>query len=192
MPQQYHFVSMASWLSFTGISHHNLLPHSPLIHLFTVNSNHHPGISPQSLNSSSQPLHLLGPCVPGCGKDCLILIPFRLPQISCFNLSVICFLSDSDSCSDVGMGLLLQFPHPWRAGPVLLPLLFPPLVPLSYRVLCGSIYSFPWSSTPLQLVLCTHFVSEGVFLMYPWREMYSISAFSSTILFSSSTEDLYL
>ena len=38
---------------------------------------------------------------------------------------------------------LLQFPLPPRAGPVLLTLLFSPLVPSSYRVLHGSIYSFP-------------------------------------------------
>ena len=61
----------------------------------------------------------------------------RLPQISCFTLSLKCFSSDSDSCPDVGIGPLLQFPHPPRAGPVLLTLLFAPLV------LFGSIYSFP-------------------------------------------------
>ena len=49
---------------------------------------------------SSQPLHLLGMQVPvqglyGCSKDCLILIPFRLPQISCFTLSLKRFSSDS-------------------------------------------------------------------------------------------------
>ena len=79
----------------------------------------------------------------GCSKDCLILIPFRLSHISCFTLNLQCFSSDSDSCSAVGTGLLLQFPHPLRAGPVLLTLLFFPLVPSSYRVLHGSIYSFP-------------------------------------------------
>ena len=73
----------------------------------------------------------------------LILIPLRLPQISCYTLSLKCFSSDSDNCSDVGIRLLLQFPHPPRAGPVLLTLLFSPLVPSSYRVLHGSIYSFP-------------------------------------------------
>ena len=50
-----------------------------------------------------------GTCVPvwgvyDCGKDCLILIPFRLPQISCFTLSLNCFSSDSDSCLAVGIG----------------------------------------------------------------------------------------
>ena len=35
-------------------------------------------------------------------------------------------------------------PHPPRAGPVLLTLLFFPLVAFFYRVLRGSIYSFPW------------------------------------------------
>ena len=87
-------------------------------------------------------------CVPvggmyGCGKDCLILTPFRLPQISCFTLSLKCFSSDSDSCPAVGIGPLLQFPHPLRAGPMLLTLLLFALVPSSYRVLHGSIYSFP-------------------------------------------------
>ena len=79
----------------------------------------------------------------GCGKDCLILIPFRLPQISCFTRRLKCFSSDSDNCPTVGIRTLLQFPHPPRVGPVLLILLFFPIVPSSYRVLCGSIYSFP-------------------------------------------------
>ena len=78
----------------------------------------------------------------GCGKDYLILIPFRLPQISCFILSLKCFSTDSDNCPDVGIRSLLQFPHPLRAGPVLRTLLFYPLVPSSYRVLRGSVYSF--------------------------------------------------
>ena len=79
----------------------------------------------------------------GCGKDYLILIPFRLPQISCFTLSLQCFSSDLDNCPAVGIGPLLQFPHPPRAGPVLLTFLFFPQVPSSYQVLHGSIYSFP-------------------------------------------------
>ena len=74
---------------------------------------------------------LQGTCVPvhgmyGCGKDCLILIPFRLPQISCFTLSLKCFSSDSHNCPNVGTGPLLQFPHRLRAGPIVLTLLFFP------------------------------------------------------------------
>ena len=79
----------------------------------------------------------------GFVKDCLILILFRLPQINCFTLSLKCFSSDSDNCPNVVIGPLLQFPHPLRAGPVLLTLLFFPLVPLSYPVFHGSIYSSP-------------------------------------------------
>ena len=82
----------------------------------------------------------------GCSKDCVILTPFRLPQFSCFTLSLKCLSSDSNSCPHVGIGPLLQFPHPLRAGPVLLTLLIPPLphrVPSSYWVLRGSIRSFP-------------------------------------------------
>ena len=43
----------------------------------------------------------------------------------------------------MGIGPQLQFPHLPRTGPVLLKLLFFPLVPSSYWVLHGSIYSFP-------------------------------------------------
>ena len=102
-----------------------------------VNSSPCPRIAPQSLRSNSQLLHLLGdlyPCLGtyGCSKDCLILISFRLPQISCFILSLKCFSSDSDNCPNVGIRALLQFPHPPRASPVLVTLLFSPLFPSSY------------------------------------------------------------
>ena len=154
---------MATRLSSTGMYHHNLLLNIPLIHLSSVNSSPHPGIAPQSLNSSSQLLpfqetHVPAQCIYGCGKDCLILIPFRLPEISYFTVSLKCF-SDSDNCPAVVIRPLLQFPHLVRAGPVLLTLLFLSLVPLSYRVLCGSIYSSPLIrySCPLSLVFCMHF-----------------------------------
>ena len=97
----------------------------------------------------------------GCSKGCLNLIPFKLPQITCFTLSLKCFSSDSDNCPDVGIGPLLQFPHPPRAGTAVLTLLCFPLVPSSYRVLRGSIYSFllvrysrPLSAGVLRALLC--------------------------------------
>ena len=113
-PTHNHLASTAALLSSTGISHHNLLSHIHSIHLSTVNSNPCPGIAPQSLNSSSKPLCLprnLHPC-PGYVwlRRGLILTPFRLPQISCFTLSLKCFSSDSDNCPNVGIILLLQSP----------------------------------------------------------------------------------
>ena len=122
---------MAARPSSAAISHHNLLPHLPSICLSAVNTSPRLEIAPQYLNSSFQLLHLPGDLVPvwgmyGCGKDCLILLSFRLSQISCFTLSLKCFSSDSDSCPDVGIRPLLQFPHLPRAGPVLLTLLFFP------------------------------------------------------------------
>jgi len=153
--QLYLFASVVAWLSSSIISHHDLLPHIPSIHLSAVNSSACPGIAPQSLNSSSELLHL-----PGYQRSCLgyvwlwqglILILFRLPQISYFTLSLKCFSSDSDNCPSVGIRPLLQFPHPLRAGPVLLTLLVSPLVPSSYWVLHGSIYSFgEGNGNPLQ------------------------------------------
>ena len=157
--QQYHLASMAARLSSTGILHHDLLPHLPTICLSEVNSIPYPEIAPHSTNSSSQLLHLPGALIPvwgmyGCSKDCLILFPFRLPQISCSTLSLKCFSSDSDNCPSVGIRPLLQFPHPPRAGPVILTL----LVPSSY--FAWFYILFHWSSTPVcsQLVFCMHFM----------------------------------
>ena len=91
----------------------------------------------------------------------VILIPFRLPQFSCFSLSLKCFSSDSDNCPNVGIEPLIQFLHPLWACPVLLTLLSFPLVPPSYRVLRGSIcsflllrYSCPLSAGVLHALLC--------------------------------------
>ena len=120
----------------------------------------------------------------GCGKDCLILIPFRLPQISCFTLRLKCFSFDSDNfpkCGDLTPALFPQ-PAEDKSSPTNTPVF--PLVPSSYRVLLvlyilihGQVLLFSlWCSA------CTS-VSEGVFLMYPWREMYPKSTYSSAILF---------
>ena len=117
-----------------------------------------------------------------CGKDCLSLIPFRLLQISCFTLSLNCFSSDTDNCPSVGIGPLLQFPHPPRAGPALLALPFFLLVP-SPTKFCVALYVLSrWSGTPVhsQLMFCSACtsVSEGVFLMYQWREMSMVNFYS--------------
>ena len=165
--------------SYTGLSSIGLLPWLPGFPLWAfpttissltsprsvsaVNSSSHSGIAPQSPNSSSQLLSL-----PGDLHLCPAYVwlqqglhLFRLPQISCFTFSFQCFSSDSDNCPDVGIRPLLQFPYPPRAGPVLLTLLFFPLVPSSYRVLHSSIYylllvgySCLLSASDLHAVLC--------------------------------------
>ena len=160
MTQQYGLASMAAWLSSTGFSHHSLLPHITLIRLSAVNSSPRPGIAPQSLNPSSQPLHLPGDqhSCPGyvwLRKDCLILILFRLPQISCFTLSLKCFSSDSDNCPSVGIRPLLQFLHPLKAGPVPLTLLFFP--PSSFVLPSFVWFYIVFSTVHSQLVFCLHF-----------------------------------
>ena len=75
-----------------------------------------PKLQPPAAAPSRRPASLSGVCLYGRGKDCLILIPFRLPQISCFTYCLKCSSSDSDNCPDVGIGPLLQFPH--RLGQV--------------------------------------------------------------------------
>ena len=121
----------------------------------------------------------------GSGKDCIILLPFRLPQISWFTLSLKSFSSDSDSCPNVGIGPLLQFPHPLRAGPVLLTLVSPP----SSFILPSFAWVYIFFSAGQVLLSalswCSPCISvpEGIFLMYLWREMYCKSTYSSAILF---------
>ena len=125
----------------------------------------------------------------GFGKDCLILIPFRLPQIGCFTLSFECFSSDSDNCPDVGIDrTTASVPPPTKGRPhPTKTLVFPP----SSFILPSFAWFYILFSTSQVLLFalswysaCTS-VSEGVFLMYPWREAYSTSTYSSTIVFSS-------
>ena len=52
----------------------------------------------------------------GCSKDCLILIPFELSQISCFTFSLKCFSFGSDNCIDVGINP--HFSSPTHQGQV--------------------------------------------------------------------------
>ena len=137
MTQQYCLASMAAQLSSTGISHQSP-PSHPLDPSLCSQQ------QPSPWDCSTIPkLHFpaavssRGVCIPvqgmyGCGRDCLTLILFRLPRISCFPLSLKCFSSDSDNCPDVGIRPLLHFPHWLRAGPVLVTLLVFPLVPSSY------------------------------------------------------------
>ena len=115
MTQQYCLASMAAQLSSIGISHHNLLPHFPSIRLSTFNAALTLGLLHKPYTTAPNRCTFQATCGPvwgmyGCSKGCLSLIPFRLPQISCFTLSLKCFSSNSDNCSDVGIGPLLQFP----------------------------------------------------------------------------------
>ena len=163
MTQQYHLASMAAWLSATGISHHDLLLHIPLIHLFAVNSSPHPGIAPQSLNSNSLPLHL-----PGGQRSCPGYVWLwqglsdSLFHLDCHRSAVsLSALNISPLTQTIAPMWGSEFSHLPRAGPVLLTLLFFPLVPSSYLVLHGSIYSFllvryscPLSVGVLHALLC--------------------------------------
>ena len=106
----------------------------------------------------------------GCGKDCLILIPFRLPQIGCFTLSFECFSSDSDNCPDVGIDrTTASVPPPTKGRPhPTKTLVFPP----SSFILPSFAWFYILSSTSQVLLFalswysaCTS-VSKGVFLMW--------------------------
>ena len=117
----------------------------------------------------------------GFGNDCLILIPFRLPQISCFTLSLKCF--SSQTVAPMWDWTAASVPPP-RSSPTNTPV-FPP----SFFILLSFVWFYKFFS-PGQVLLshlswCSAYTSEskGVFLMYPWREMYSTSTYSSAILF---------
>jgi len=113
-------------------------------------------------------------------------------HLSCHRSAALCFLASNVSpltqtCPDVGIRPLLQFPHPPRVGPVLLTL--PAFPPSSFILLSFAWFYIFFSSGQVLLPVLSRYtaspsVSEGVFLMYPWREMYSTYTYSSAILFS--------
>ena len=122
----------------------------------------------------------------GCSKDCLRLTPFRMPQISYFTLSFKCFSSktiaplwESDPCFShpTHCGQVQSYTHsPFSLTSFILPNFLRFYIFFSADQVLLSVLSWYSASTS---------VSEGVLLMYPWREMYSMSTYSSTILFSS-------
>ena len=121
----------------------------------------------------------------GCSKDCLILIPFRLPQISCFTLSFVSPLTQTiASCGDRTPA---SVPPPVEGRSSLTNT---PVFPTGSFVLPSFAWVYIFFSAGQVLLsalnwcsACTS-VSEGVFLMYPWTEMYSASTYFSAILFS--------
>ena len=137
-----------------------------------------------------------GTCVPvwgmyGCGKDCLILIAFRLPQLSCFTLSLKCFSSDSVALMWGSDPASVPPPVEGRPSPTNSPV-FPPssFDLLSFVWFCIFCSSGQLLLSPLSWCSACTSVSEGVFLMYPWREMYSMSTYSSAILFSLQVDSV--
>ena len=97
----------------------------------------------------------------------------------------------SNDYFNLGIWPLLQFPSPqvqvqscsFSSFPL------PSFVLLSF----GSIYSFPVvrDSCLLSGSVLRDSASEGVFLMYPWREMYCTSGYSVAILSSSAVTLLF-
>lgn len=113
----------------------------------------------------------------GWGKDLIVLILFRLPQISCFSLSLKCFssLRQLPSCGD-----RTPTSSPTRRGFFFSPVF--PLVLSFYRDLRGSIYSFmlvrytcPLSASVLHVLLIRRCIPDI------YMEKYSMSTYSSTI-----------
>ena len=186
--QQHCLASMAARLSSTGISHCNLLrsprpvfPQSTAaLTLGLFYNPYTPAASYCAFQRTCIPLC----CVYGCGKDCLTLIPFRLPQISCFTLSFVSPLTQTiASCGDRTPASVPP-PVEGRSSLTNTPV-FPPssfILPsfVGVYILFSSgqllLSALSWCSA------CTS-VSEGVLLMCPWREMYSLSAYSSAIFF---------
>ena len=95
----------------------------------------------------------------------------------------------------MGIRPLLLFSHLLRAGPVLpTPLFFPS----SFVLLRFAWFYIFFSSAQVLLPAlsccsaCTSEVSEDVFPMYSWREIYSLSTYSSAVLFSQIHSFLWL
>ena len=175
--QQCRLASMPALLSSTGISHHDLLPHIPLICLSSVNSSSStiPKLQLPAAVPSRRPAFLSGVCMPVART---VWFSYHLGcHRSAVSLSAINVSSLTQTIAPLwGIRPLLQLPHPLKAGPVLLTPVFSP--PRSFVVSSFAwFYIFFSIGQVLLSVLswcsaCTS-VSEDVFLMYPWREVYS-------------------
>ena len=92
--------------------------------IFFSKGSSQPGIEPRypALQADALLSELLGKSSLhlGCHRSAVSLSIFNVSRLT------------QDNCPFVGIRPLLQFPHPLRAGPVLLILLLSPLVPLSY------------------------------------------------------------
>ena len=136
--------------------------------LSAVNSSPCPGIVLQSLHSSFQLLCLLGDVCPcpgydGFSNNCLILIPFTLPHINCFTLSLV-FLFWPKQLPWYGGWTPASIPPPakGRSSPTDILVSRPPLVSSSYRVFHSPIcffmvvrFSCLLSYGVLQALLCS-------------------------------------
>ena len=122
----------------------------------------------------------------GCGKYCLIRIHLgghrSAVSLSALNVSPLTQTIVLMWGSDPGFS---SPPVEGRSSPTNTPVFLP-----SSLVLPSFAWFYIFFNTGQVLLsalswcsACT-FVSEGVLLMYPWRELYSISTFSSAILFS--------
>ena len=186
--QHYCLASMAARLSSTGISHHNLHPHIPLILLSAVNSSPHPEFDCFTISKLQLPA-----AAPSRGSMSLSGVCMAAARTVWFSFHLGCHRS-AVSVSALNVSPLPQTialtwgsvppPAECRSSPTSTPVFLPSsfILPSSmwFCVLFSAgqvlLSALSWSSA------CTS-MSEGVFLVYPWREMYSTSSYSSAILF---------
>ena len=148
------YVRLSSFACFHGFLtflHRHFPPQSP--HSHSSDPPVHSQQQPSHWNCSTIPKLQLPATAPSRKPRFLPGIYMAVARTVWFSLRLGChrsafsalniFSSDSNNCPTLEIRPLLQFPQSPRAGPILLTLLFFPLVPLSYQVLHDSIYSFP-------------------------------------------------
>ena len=163
---------MAAWISFTGVSHHNLLPQVPSVCLSAVNSSPRPGLTPQTPAPSR--------AVPSRGPSSVSRVCMAAARTVWFSFHLSCHRSA------VSLSALNVSP-PTQTTTLMCdrtPASVPPLTegrsssntpvfPLSSFILPSFAWFYIFFSTGQVLLstlnwcsACTS-VSEGVFLMHP-------------------------
>ena len=147
--QKYYLASMAAWLSFTGIFPPWSPPSHPLNPSFCTQHQPSPwdcSIIPKvqlpAAAPSRGPVFLSGVCMAAART---VWFSFHLGcHRSAVSLSALNVSPLTQTTAPVwGSDQYFSFPHSLRTRPVLLTLLFPPLVPSFYQILPGSVCSFP-------------------------------------------------
>ena len=125
---------------------------------------------------SKGPVFLYGIWMAAAKIVCLIFIPFRLSQISCFTLNLSCFSSVPNNCPMLGLNsCFISPPAEGRSNPMNSPL-FPPtsFVLLSFAWLYTFFSGGHVLLSTLAWCSASSSVSEGVLLMYPWIDVLHI------------------
>ena len=195
-------IALLPWLP--GFLHRHFPPQSPLSH--PVHSSLHSQQQRLPWDCSTIPKFQLPATAPSRGPESLSRVCMAVARTVWFSLQLVCHRSAVSPSALKFILWLRQLPQCGDQTPASIPPLAEgrsspintPVFPPSSFVLLSFAWVYIFFSTGQVLLSalswCSAYTSgsEGVFLMYPWREMYSTSTYSCAIFFIPFFHHLHL